>query len=97
MKRWHLVEEEGSARGPREARGDELGAVGQRRVTVGAAEQPSAADVVQEDASHVLRTLGSRTANLREETQPFRIEPRSGETAPGASCTTQVAHDVTML
>ena len=57
IKWCYLVEEEGSARGPREARGDELRAVGQRRVTVGAAEQPSAADVVQKDPSHVLNHL----------------------------------------
>ena len=54
LARGYLVEQEGAARGAREARGDELRAVGQRGVAVGAAEQARAADVVQEDASHGL-------------------------------------------
>jgi len=51
----YLVEEEGPARGSGEAGGDELRPVGERRVTVGAAEEPRPADVVQEDAAHLLR------------------------------------------
>lgn len=48
----HLVEEKGSARGSSEACGDELGAVCQDGVAVGAGEQARPSDVVQEDATH---------------------------------------------
>lgn len=48
----NLVEEKGSARGPGEARRDELGAVGQDGVTVGTGEQASPSNMVQEDAAH---------------------------------------------
>lgn len=48
----HLVEKEGSARGSGEARGDELGAVGQDGVAVGTGEEARPSNVVQEDAAH---------------------------------------------
>lgn len=49
---WYLVEQESSAGGSSEARGDEFCSVGQNGVTVGAGEQASPTDVVQEDPSH---------------------------------------------
>lgn len=49
---WYLVEEEGSAGGARKSGGDELGAIGQDGITVGAREQARSANVVQEDAAH---------------------------------------------
>lgn len=54
MKVYHLIEEEGSACGAREARGDEFGAVGEWRVTAGTREEARAAQMVQEDAPHGL-------------------------------------------
>lgn len=48
----HLVEQESSARGSGEACGDELGSVGQDGVTVGAGEEASPTDVIQEDTPH---------------------------------------------
>ncbi len=47
-----LVEEEGTSGGAGEACGDQLGAVGQDRVTVSAGEQTRPADVIQEDPAH---------------------------------------------
>lgn len=55
MELAHLVEEEGSPCGSSEARGDELRAVGQDGITVGAGEETSAPDVVQEDSAHDCR------------------------------------------
>lgn len=49
---YHLIEEEGAARGSGEAGGDELGAVGQDGVTVGAGEEACPSDVIQEDPPH---------------------------------------------
>ncbi len=48
----HLVEEEGPSGGSGEACGDQLGAVGQDRVTVSAGEQTCPAHVIQEDSAH---------------------------------------------
>ena len=64
----YLVEEESSACGPCEASRDELRPVGQDGVTVGAGEEASSADVVQEDASHRQISGSDRTEakNKRE-------------------------------
>ena len=48
----HPVEEEGPPGGASEPRRDELAAVGQEGVALGAREQAAAADVLQEDAAH---------------------------------------------
>lgn len=48
----YLVEQESSASGPSEARGDEFSSVGQNGVTVGAREEASTTNVIQEDPPH---------------------------------------------
>lgn len=75
----HLVEEEGSPCGSSEARGDELRAVGQDGITVGAGEETSAPDVVQEDSAHDCRNqvshyVGSATVGR---VQQARLRGRS--------------------
>lgn len=49
---FYLVEQESSAGGSGEARGDELRPVGQDGVTVGAGEEASSTDMIQEDSPH---------------------------------------------
>ncbi len=48
----YLVEQESSTGGSSEARGDEFSSVGQYGVTVGAGEEASTTDVIQEDSPH---------------------------------------------
>lgn len=48
----YLVEQESSACGSSEPRWDELSSVGQNGVTIGAREEASSADVIQEDPPH---------------------------------------------
>lgn len=48
----YLVEQESSACGSSEPRWDELSSVGQNGVAIGAREEASSADVIQEDPPH---------------------------------------------
>lgn len=48
----NLVKKKGPSCGPCKASGDELGAVGQDRVTVSAGEQASATNMIQKNSSH---------------------------------------------
>lgn len=48
----NLVKKKGPPCGPCKASGDELGAVGQDRVTVSAGEQASATNMIQKNSSH---------------------------------------------
>ena len=50
----HLVEEEGPARGPREAGGDEFASVGQESVALRARKEFSASDVLKVNPTHYL-------------------------------------------
>lgn len=52
-----LVEQERSAGGSSEARGDEFSSVGQDGVTVGAGEEASPTNVIQEDPPHFVYHL----------------------------------------
>lgn len=58
----YLIEEKGSAGGSGETCGDELCPVSQNDVTVGAREETTPPNVIQEDAPHFFQLVANKAA-----------------------------------